>query len=56
MCGGLTGEDAIYEVIRWGDDGSFSVEPTDEVPTPNIAYANEAILMEGCRLLDESRI
>jgi DNA-binding response OmpR family regulator len=56
ICGGVSGEEAIYQVIRWGDDGSFSVEPVDEVPEPNISESNEGILMEGCRLLDESRI
>jgi hypothetical protein len=56
VCGEAKGEDAIYEILRWGDDGSFSLEPTDDVPEANVVYANEAILMEGCRLLDESRI
>lgn len=55
-CGGIEGEDAIYQVIRWDDDGTFFVEPTDDLPPPNITEANESILMEGCRLLDESRI
>jgi hypothetical protein len=56
VCGELKGVDAIYQVIGWGEDGSFSVEPTDDSPPDNISESNEAILMEGCRLLDESRI
>ena len=54
-CGDLTGEEAIYRVIAWGDEGSFSVAPIDDFPEPNIELPNEVILMEGCRILDESR-
>lgn len=53
-CGTLTAEQAVYRIIAWGDDGSFRVEPTDDFPEDNVSEANEAILMEGCRLLDES--
>jgi DNA-binding response OmpR family regulator len=55
-CGDVGGEQAVYEVIRWGEEGSFSVEPVEEVPETNVTDANESILMEGCRILDESRI
>jgi DNA-binding response OmpR family regulator len=55
-CGDILGEQAIYEVIRWGEDGSFNVEPTQQIPEANVTDSNERILMEGCRLLDESRI
>lgn len=55
-CAEMRGESAIYEVIGWGEDGGFSVEPTEVIPPANITDSNEGILMEGCRLLDESRI
>lgn len=55
-CGKLTGVEAIYHVIAWGEDGSFAVEPEEHFPPDNIFESNEAILMEGCRLLDESMI
>lgn len=53
-CGSESGVDAIYRIIGWGDDGTFSVEPTKEFPIDNIFEANEVILMEGCRLMDEA--
>ena len=56
VCGRITGEKAIYRIIEWGDDGSFNVTPTDDLPKDNIKQSNEAILMEGCRLLDESTV
>lgn len=55
-CGPIIGVDAIYRIIEWGDDGLFRVEPTDQFPADNIFESNEAILMEGCRLLDEQNI
>lgn len=54
--GPTEGVDAIYRVIGWGDDGLFRVEPTKQFPPDNIFESNEAILMEGCRLLDESNL
>jgi len=56
ICGKLKGSDAIYRVIVWEEDGEYSVEPTDEFPEPNISLPLESILMEGCRILDESRV
>ncbi len=55
-CGTLRGAEAVYRVIAWEDDGAFAVEPESEFPAPNIGLPLESILMEGCRLLDESRI
>jgi len=55
-CGKLAGVEAIYHVIAWGDNGGFSVEPEEQFPPDNIFESNESILMEGCRLLDESMI
>ncbi len=56
ICGKLKGSDAIYRVIVWEEDGEYSVEPADEFPAPNITMPLESILMEGCRILDESRV
>ena len=55
-CGPLKGADAVYRVIAWEDDGHFAVEPAADFPEPNVGLPLESILMEGCRLLDESRI
>jgi DNA-binding response OmpR family regulator len=53
-CGEFRGPEAIYEVITWLDDGEFFVEPAEEFPEQNIAMPLESVLMEGCRILDES--
>ncbi len=53
--GSNAGNDAIYRVITWGDDGAFTVEPVSTFPVANITDPTEAVLMEGCRLFDESR-
>ena len=55
-CGPLTGVEAVYRVISWEDDGAFAVHPETTFPPPNISQAIETVLMEGCRLLDESRV
>jgi DNA-binding response OmpR family regulator len=52
--GTFAGNDAVYRVITWGDDGAFTVEPISTFPVANISDATEAVLMEGCRLFDES--
>lgn len=54
--GDLRGGPAVYRVIAWEDDGRFAVEPVADFPEPNIGLPLESILMEGCRLLDESRL
>ncbi len=48
------GAEAVYEGIAW-TDGTWTVEPvsTESLPPPNNELANESVLMEGCRLLDE---
>jgi DNA-binding response OmpR family regulator len=53
--GAHAGNEAIYRVVTWGDDGSFTVEPVSTFPVANISDPTEAVLMEGCRLFDESR-
>jgi DNA-binding response OmpR family regulator len=52
--GEVQGVDAVYQVITWGDDGTFMVVPVETFPTANINDAVEAVLMEGCRRFDES--
>jgi DNA-binding response OmpR family regulator len=52
--GSLQGVDAVYNVITWGDDGSFAVVPVDTFPPANITETVESVLMEGCRRYDES--
>jgi hypothetical protein len=53
-CGPAAGVDAVYRIIGWGEDGTFEVLPTEDFPSDNVFEANEAILMEGCRLMDEA--
>ncbi len=55
-CGEMTGAEVIYHIITWEEDGAFTVEPAEQFPEGNISVSNDAILMEGVRLLDESRI
>jgi DNA-binding response OmpR family regulator len=52
--GDLVGATAVYEGMAWGT-GTWSVEPANpaEIPESNNEESNEAILMEGCRLIDE---
>jgi DNA-binding response OmpR family regulator len=53
--GALTGEPAVHAVITWEDDGSFTVREETEFPEPTIDVPTESVLMDGLRLLDESR-
>ena len=50
------GPEAVYKAISW-KDGSWRVESceSDDIPEHNNDLSNESILMEGCRLLDETR-
>ena len=52
--GSVIAEEAIYEAMKW-ERGHWKVEPIKEenLPEANVSLGNEAILMEGCRLLDE---
>ncbi len=56
ICGDLKGSDAICRVITWEEDGEYRVEPVQEFPPANISMPLESVLMEGCRILDESRV
>lgn len=51
---GKVGAEAVYEAIGW-TQGIWSVDPVslENMPEPNNQLTNEAILLEGCRRLDE---
>ncbi len=53
--GALKGDAAIHRAMSW-HQGNWLVEQVTEaeIPSPNTSLSNEAILIEGCRLLDES--
>jgi DNA-binding response OmpR family regulator len=53
-CDDWTGPEAVYQGISWSK-GVWSVDPVnpDDLPEPNNQLSNDAILLEGCRLLDE---
>ena len=53
-CGDLEGENAIYELLTW-QEGFFQVSTPPELPERNVFGSTEAIMLEGCRLLDESQ-
>jgi DNA-binding response OmpR family regulator len=52
--GSFRGAEAIYEGLGWAD-GFWTVDSVaaEDLPEDNVQESNEAILMEGCRLLDE---
>lgn len=49
---GQLGEDAIYKILTW-QDATFSFSPVETMPHANCRMPNEAMLLEGCRLMDE---
>lgn len=49
---GKIGEQAVHEVLCW-QDATFSFSPVETMPEVNCRVPNEAMLLEGCRLLDE---
>ncbi len=51
-CGRLEGENAIYELLGW-QKGFFQVTTPSRLPERNVFGSTEAIMLEGCRLLDE---
>jgi hypothetical protein len=52
--GSARGAEAVYEGLGWAD-GFWTVDTvtSEDLPEANIQESNEAILMEGCRILDE---
>ena len=55
-CGELRGPEAVYAIIAWEDRGEFTVHEDASAPEKNLAESTESLLMEGVRLLDESRV
>ena len=53
--GDTEGERAVHEVIAWEDEGEFTVRQETRFPEATIDYPTESVLMEGLRLLDESK-
>jgi DNA-binding response OmpR family regulator len=54
ICGDVSGPQAVYRVIAWGQDGEFTVREESVFPAATIQATTESLLMEGCRLLDEA--
>jgi CheY-like chemotaxis protein len=52
VSGHLTGEEAVYDLITWRE-GTFRVSALKTVPERNVTGSTEAIMLEGCRLMDE---
>lgn len=48
---GASGVDVVYEVLSWSE-GSFEVWPVHEVDGEILGASFEAVILEGCRLLD----
>jgi CheY-like chemotaxis protein len=53
-CGGTSGADGVYAFLAW-EKGSFKFTPGDPGQGEPLAQSVEHLLLEGCRLLDESR-
>ncbi len=55
-CNGKLGPEAVYEGIAW-TRGIWNIDPIqiEELPEANNHFPNETIMLEGCRLLDESK-
>jgi CheY-like chemotaxis protein len=54
-CGTLTGVEAVYAFLAW-TKGSFKFTPGDPGEGKPLAQSVEHLLLEGCRLLDESQL
>lgn len=54
-CGDYCGEEAIQQGVGW-EKGIWSVDHinVDDLPEPNISRPIDSILLEACRLIDES--
>jgi CheY-like chemotaxis protein/signal recognition particle receptor subunit beta len=54
-CGTLAGAEAVYAFLAW-TKGSFKFTPGDPGEGQPLAQSVEHLLLEGCRLLDESQM
>ena len=48
------GEEAIYELVTY-DEGTFNFEISDQELSQNIKNSTMNVIMEACRIMDESR-
>ncbi|MEW6440885.1 MAG: DUF4388 domain-containing protein [bacterium] len=55
-CGAASGEEAVYRIMAWRDEGSFRLESVNRYPPDNVTSPTDFVLMEGCRLLDEGKL
>jgi len=55
-CDDIRGPEAVYCALGWRQ-GVWSVDPVaaEELPEPNNNLATEAVLLDGCRRLDEMK-
>jgi len=56
LCGNAEGEQAVFRIIRWKEEGSFRLEAAEEYPPDNIAVPTDFVLLEGVRRLDEGSV
>ena len=54
-CGTLAGAEAVYAFLAW-TKGSFKFTPGDPGEGQPLAQSVEHLLLEGCRLIDESQL
>jgi hypothetical protein len=54
-CGTLAGVEAVYAFLAW-TRGSFKFVPGDPGAGEPLAQSVEHLLLEGCRLIDESQM
>jgi len=48
----MTGEEAFYKILYW-DKGTFSIDPNAELGERLISMANDSLMLEGFRRMDE---
>jgi hypothetical protein len=53
VCNDVVGKEAVYALLHW-KDGQFSFDGSRTTPLQSITASWEEVLLEGCRLLDES--
>jgi len=53
QCGALTGNEAVYKVLTWGD-GEWEVDFTKSSSEHTTTMSTQGLMMEGLRLLDEA--
>lgn len=54
VMGKLKGEEAVYKIIEWAD-GAFEIDFSGRSSERRITRSTQGLLMEGLRLMDETR-